>query len=387
MAATDVSAGKLLSQKDVFVCLFQRGAADGLNSLVPYGDSDYYTHRNAIAVPAPGNPGGAIDLDGYFALHPSLDPLKSIYDMGELALIHATGMPHDSRSHFAAQDLVERGVIAKPLPDSGWLGRHLALSVPTTESAFRVVSISGNIPVSLQGSGEPLAISNLGEFGFDQDVIDAGYTDVLRSLYHDQAPFALSAQAALSAVDELQAANLSVLVPENGAFYPNSDLGNKLKQAGQLIKSNLSVEVIFIDSGDWDHHESLPNNLQQSLSDLAGSMSAFHTDMGSRMQGITLFVMTEFGRRVAENASVGTDHGTGGLAYAMGGGVNGGQVIADWPGLAPLNLHLGEDLAITTDMPTLLSELLTKRLGGTDVAQVFPGFTGPTSANLFLNRT
>ncbi|MCU7807775.1 MAG: DUF1501 domain-containing protein [Candidatus Thiodiazotropha sp. (ex Semelilucina semeliformis)] len=304
MASTDASAGKLLSQKDVFVCLFQRGAADGLNSLVPYGDSDYYTHRNAIAVPAPGNPGGGIDLDGYFALHPSLDPLKPIYDMGELAFVHATGMPHDSRSHFTAQDLVESGVTAKPLPDSGWLGRHLALSVPTTESAFRVISISGNVPVSLQGSEEPLAISNLGEFGFDQDVIDAGYTDVLLSLFHDQAPFAHSAQAALLAVDALQAANLPALVPENGAVYPNSELGNKLKQAGQLIKSNLSVEVIFIDSGDWDHHESLPNNLQQSLSDLAGSMSAFHTDMGSRMQGISLFVMTEFGRRVAENASV-----------------------------------------------------------------------------------
>ena len=242
------------------------------------------------------------------------------------------------------------------------------------------------MPVSLQGSSEPLAISNLSEFGFSEDIINSGYTEVLASLFHDQAPLASSAQAALSAVAELQAANLSAILPEHGAVYPNSDLGNKMKQAAQLIKSNLPVEIICVDSGGWDHHESLPVNLQQSLSDLAGAMSAFHTDMGNLMQDVTLFVMTEFGRRVVENASVGTDHGTGSLAYAMGGGVNGGQVIADWPGLATQNLHLGEDLAITTDMRTLLSELLVKRFGSTDITQVFPGFDGPTSTNLFLNR-
>jgi uncharacterized protein (DUF1501 family) len=377
---------RLPTQRDLLVCLFQRGAADGLNSLVPYTDGDYYAHRTRIAIPAPGTAEGAIDLDGSFGLHPALAPLKPLYDAGELGLVHATGMPHETRSHFVAQDMVERGVTTKPVPASGWLGRHLALSPAEVDSAFRAIAISGNVPVALEGAGEPLAISNLSEFGFDQDIIDAGYTEVLKALFHPKAPLASSAQAALAAVDELQAANLSAILPENGAVYPAGDLGDKLKQAGQLIKSNLPVEVICIDSGGWDHHESLPGNLRSALGDLAQAMSAFRSDMGDRMQQITVFVMTEFGRRVAENASNGTDHGTGCLAYAMGGGVNGGQVIADWPGLAETNLHLGEDLAITTDMRTLLSELLTKRLGGSDIAQVFPGFTGPVSANLFLSR-
>ncbi|MCG8037377.1 MAG: DUF1501 domain-containing protein [Candidatus Thiodiazotropha taylori] len=378
-------ANRLPTDKDLLVCLFQRGAADGLNSLVPYTDSEYYSQRSNIAVPEPGAQGGAIDLDGRFALHPALAPLKAIYDSGQLALIHATGIPHNSRSHFVAQDIVERGVSAKPLPSSGWLGRHLSLDPVSNGSAFRIVSISGNVPVSLHGASEPLAISNLSEFGFSQEIIDSGYTEVLGNLFDDQIPFAAPAQAALSALIELQAAKLESILPEHGASYPNTELGKKMQQAAQLIKSNLPVEVICIDAGGWDHHENLPGNLQQSLTDLADSLSAFHTDMADLMQQISLFVMTEFGRRVAENASVGTDHGTGGVAYAMGGGVNGGQVITDWPGLSAANLHFGEDLAITTDLRTLLAELLNKRLGGTDLAQVFPGFAGPTTANLFLD--
>ncbi|MCG7865633.1 MAG: hypothetical protein B6D70_12560 [gamma proteobacterium symbiont of Stewartia floridana] len=378
-------ANRLPTDKDLLVCLFQRGAADGLNSLVPYTDSEYYSQRSNIAVPEPGAQGGAIDLDGRFALHPALAPLKAIYDSGQLALIHATGIPHNSRSHFVAQDIVERGVSAKPLPSSGWLGRHLSLDPVSNGSAFRIVSISGNVPVSLHGASEPLAISNLSEFGFSQEIIDSGYTEVLGNLFDDQIPFAAPAQAALSALTELQAAELESILPEHGASYPDTELGKKMQQTAQLIKSNLPVEVICIDAGGWDHHENLPGNLQQSLTDLADSLSAFHTDMADLMQQISLFVMTEFGRRVAENASVGTDHGTGGVAYAMGGGVNGGQVITDWPGLSTADLHFGEDLAITTDLRTLLAELLNKRLGGTDLAQVFPGFAGPTTANLFLD--
>jgi uncharacterized protein (DUF1501 family) len=386
MGSKEEITGRLPADRDLLVYLFQRGAADGLNSLVPYADSHYYSHRSTIAVAPPGEANGAIDIDGFFALHPALAPIKPIYDMGQLAMVHATGMPHGTRSHFDAQDLLERGVIAKPGPSSGWLARHLLLSPAQTGSAFRVVAIGGNVPLSLQGTAEPLAISSLGEFGFDQEIVDSGYPEVLRSLFRQKVPFSPVAQASLAAMDELQAVNLSSIQPENGASYPEGDLGKKMKQAAQLIKSDVPVEIIFIDSGDWDHHESLPTNLQRSLNELALALGAFHTDMGVRMRDITLFAMTEFGRRVAENASAGTDHGTGSLAYAMGGGVNGGRIVADWPGLAPQNLHMGEDLAITTDLRTLLAELLNKRLGGTDMAEVFPGFDGPTSANLFFNR-
>jgi uncharacterized protein (DUF1501 family) len=369
---------------DILVCIFQRGAADGLNSLVPYGDPDYATQRGSLAVPAPGNPGGALDLDGFFGLHPSLLSLQSIYQAGDLALVHATGVPHGSRSHFAAQGLVERGVDDQAGPNTGWLGRHLALTTAPTNSAFRVVSISGNVPVSLLGADDPLAISDLDNFGFDPGIIQSGYPTVLDSLYRSPVPFSGPAQAALDAIGELSAANLPAITPDNGAVYPTSPLGGRLRQAASLIKSALPVEVICIDADDWDHHESLPTFLPQSLADLADSVSAFYTDLAIQMQRITLLVNTEFGRRVAGNASNGTDHGTGGLAYLVGGGVNGGQVVSSWPGLATANLEMGEDLKITTDLRTVLAELLNRRLGGTDVNAVFPGFTGPVSANVFL---
>jgi uncharacterized protein (DUF1501 family) len=361
--------------QDILVCIFQRGAADGLNALVPYADTEYYNKRPDIAVAQPGANNGAIDLDGFYGLHPALTPLKPIYDAGELALVHATGVPHGSRSHFSAQGLVERGVTSKTGPNTGWLGRHLALSTATASTAFRIVSISGNVPVTLTGADEPIAINDIGSFGFDQGIIDSGYPDILGNLFRSPIPFSGTAQAALSAVDELATTKPGAILPDNGAVYPAGTLGNKLKQAGQLIKSALDVEVICIDSDGWDHHENLPNFIQQSLSELANSLSAFHTDMGTRMLNITILVHTEFGRRVAQNASLGVDHGTGSLAYVMGGGVNGGQVYAQWPGLRDQDLEMNEDLKITTDLRNVLCELLTQRLGCTDLNAVFPGFS------------
>ena len=374
----------LQTDRDLLVCIFQRGAADGLNSVVPHGDDDYYLKRSNINVPKPTASHPDNDLDGFFGLHPALAPLKPIYDLGELALVHATGVPHGSRSHFTAQGLVERGVTDKTGPNTGWLGRHMNNSPAASSSAFRMVSISGNVAVSLFGAEEPLAVTDLSEFGFDQGVIDSGYLEILNSLYRPTAPYQAPAQAALAAIAELQAAGIASIVPENGAVYPAGALGSKLSQASQLIKSNLPVEVICIDADGWDHHENLPTYIDQSLTELAESLSAFHTDMGStRMQRITVLVHTEFGRRVAENGSQGVDHGTAGLAYLMGGGVNGGQVYGSWPGLADLDLEMGEDLKITTDLRTVLSEMLSKRFVGADLADVFPGFSVPSFLGVF----
>ena len=374
----------LQTDRDLLVCIFQRGAADGLNAVVPHGDTDYYLQRSTINVPKTSviklDPGTA----DFFGLHPALAPLKPIYDLGDLALVHATGVPHGSRSHFSAQGLVERGVTDKAGPNTGWLGRHMNNSPAASDSAFRMVSISGNVAVSLFGADEPLALSNLSDFGFDQGVIDSGYLDILGNLYNSTAPFQSPAQAALAAIGELQAADIASLLPENSAVYPTGALGTKLFQAGQLIKSNLPVEVICIDSDGWDHHENLPTYINQSLAELGDSLSAFYTDMGdTRMQRITVLVHTEFGRRVKQNDSQGVDHGTGSLAYLMGGGVNGGQVFSNWPGLAVGNLEMGEDLKITTDLRTVLAELLTKRMVGANIPDVFPGFTGPYDAGVF----
>lgn len=375
----------LFPDKDVLVCIFQRGGADGLNSIVPYGDENYSVHRAAIQVPAPGEVGGAIDLNGFFGLHPSLEPLKPVYDTGNLAFIQAVGVPHESRSHFAAQGLIERGVSTQAGPTNGWLGRHLSLTTPSQDSAFRIVALSGNVPLMLLGASEPLAINSFTDFGFDEEIIASGYTEVLANLFQGSAPFSSPAQAALGAIEELQAAGLADILPENEAEYPNSTLGNKMKQAGQLIKSELPVEVICLDSDGWDHHDNLPVFLAASLDELAKSLQAFNTDMGGRMANITVMVHSEFGRRVEENGSVGADHGTAGLAYIMGGGVNGGQVAGTWPGLAEENWYNG-DLAITTDLRSVIAEMLNKRFGGTDINTVFPDFEGGQDNNLFISR-
>lgn len=367
--------------RDILVCLFQRGAADALNALVPYSDTDYYTHRPNIGVPLPGETNGGIALSTDYALNPALAKLQSIYAAGDLALVHATGMPHMNRSHFSAQNLIERGVVDKNGPTSGWLGRHLVQTSPASSSAFRVISISGNVPVALAGADEPLAIDNLNNFSFDPDIIDSGYPQVLANLFQGAVPFAGLAGAALEAMDELQAADLPSITPDNGAVYPNSTLGNKMLQVAQLIKSQLPVEVVCLDSDGWDHHERLPTYINPSLTELADVLEAFYTDLGSGMSRVTVLVYTEFGRRIAENGSLGTDHGTASLAYLMGGGVNGGQIISDWPGL---DIGVNEDLQITTDLRTVIAELLSRRLGGTDLASVFPGFTGATSINAFL---
>jgi len=364
-----------INNKDILICIFQRGAADGLNALVPYGDNEYYLKRPNVAVPQPGNNNGAIDLDGFFGFHPAMSPLKPIYDAGDLALIHATGVPHGSRSHFAAQGLMERGVSNQNGPFDGWLGRHLSLDTTPATTAFRAVSLSGNVPLTLNGADDPLAISDINSFGFDQSVLDSGYLTVLGNLFQVPAPFSGTTQAALAAVGELATANPGAFTPDNGVTYPISDLGKKLEQTAQLIKSTLPVEVICLDTNDWDHHENIPVYIQQKLTELSTSLSAFYTDMGPRMQNITVMIHTEFGRRVAENASAGVDHGTGSLAYVMGGGVNGGQVYSDWPGLRDLDLEMNEDLKITTDLRNVMGELLTKRLGGTDLNTVFPGFS------------
>ena len=268
--ANKIAAHPSIPDHDILVCIFQRGAADGLNAVVPYTDPDYLANRPTIAVPAPGQLNGGIYLTDDYALHPALQPLKPIYDAGDLALVHATGVPHQIRSHFSAQNLIERGIVDKIGPETGWLGRHLALTPPASNSAFRAIAISGNVPVALSGAQEPLAIDNLADFGFDQDIIDSGYPQVLAELFRSPVPFFGPAGAALAAMDELQLADLPSIPIDNGAVYPaNSALGNKMMQAAQLIKSNLPVEVVCIDSDGWDHHENLPTYINNSLTELA----------------------------------------------------------------------------------------------------------------------
>lgn len=364
-------SGYKASGRDVLVCLFQRGAADGLSIAVPYGDADYYSQRPDIALPPPGQSGGVLDLDGYFGLHPAMAALMPAYAAGRLALVPACGLPHGSRSHFDAQALVEGGVASKTaLTDSGWLGRYLAQTASSGDSLFRAVTIAGNVSASLNGAPEALAIDDLASFGLGD--VDPSYTATLATLYRMELPHAATAQNALSAMEQLAAANPGQFAPDNGAVYPETDLGQRLLQAGQMIKSTLGAQVICIDVGGWDLHENLPNFMPGVAGELAAALAAFDTDMGARMAGITVLVMTEFGRRVVQNGSKGTDHGYGGCLLTLGGGVYGGQVAGEWPGLANAKLVDGTDLAITTDLRDLLVQMLRNRLGFIPASDYFP---------------
>ncbi|UCG71307.1 MAG: DUF1501 domain-containing protein [Chromatiales bacterium] len=370
---------------DVLVCVFQRGAADGMNSIIPYGDGDYYNLRPDIGI-LPPNQGGALDLDGFFGLHPAAAELLPPYQMGRLAAVHATGVPHNTRSHFDAQALVESGAADKQYLGTGWIGRHLAATESPSDRPFRAVAISGAVPMSLVGADDPLAVDSLEDFGIG-DVGGTSYQDTLDTLYTGDLPFSGVAQAALTAMDELAASDPTQYPPENGADYPQSQLGSGLLQAAQLIKADLGVEVVCVDVSGWDHHENLPTVMPGSLADLAAALNAFHTDLGATMDHVTLAVMTEFGRRAAENGSNGTDHGTGGCAWLLGGGVIGAQVAGTWPGLDAGSLFQGEDLAITTDLRDVLVQLLERRLYSQNAATLFPGFTPGVVPGLFLNKS
>ena len=378
-------------QRDILICLFMRGGADGLNIVVPVGDSDYYAARPSLAIAEPGQVGGALELDGFYALHPSLAPLKELYDEGVLAAIHAVGSPDDTRSHFDAMDFMERGTPGEKSLASGWLGRHLATVDSSNDSPFRAIGMGRLLQTSLRGPVPATALQSIAEFhlGRGQSGALASFQESLARLY--SAPegegdlLSVQAQQTFDAIEALSTADPLSYEPENGAQYPVSELGFSLLQVAQMIKADLGLEVACVDAGGWDTHESeggADGRISQLLSDLAGSLAAFHADLGDRMARVTVVTMSEFGRRVSENAAGGTDHGHGNCMFLLGGGVAGGRVYGDWPGLAPEQRVGPGDLAITTDFRTVLAEVVEKRLLNPASAEVFPGFEIPAFLGL-----
>ncbi len=386
-ASPDVVPG----ERDILVCLFMRGGADGLNIVVPVGDSDYYKARPSLAIAEPGQADGALDLDGFFGLHPAMAPLKDLYDDGVLAAIQAVGSPDDTRSHFDAMDFMERGTPGEKLIDSGWLGRHLASVQSTNDSPFRAIGMGRLLQTSLRGPVPATALQSIAEFhlgrGQSEPLVD--FQDTLARLYSTQEGeedlLSVQAQQTFDAIETLSAADPLAYQPENGAQYPVSELGFSLLQVAQMIKADLGLEVACVDAGGWDTHEGeggAEGRLGQLLGDLASSLAAFHTDLGERMARITVVTMSEFGRRVSENAAGGTDHGHGNCMFLLGGGVAGGRVYGDWPGLAPDQRVGPGDLDITTDFRTVLAEVVEKRLLNPASAEVFPDFEVPAFLGL-----
>lgn len=366
---------------DVLVCIYQRGGADGLNLVVPHGESAYYQSRPNIAIPQPGQPGGAIDLDGFFGLNPNLSPLKPLYDAGDLAVVHATGSPDPSRSHFQAQDFMEYGTPGVNTTTDGWLNRYLN-TVAGPAATFQGVGF-GHVQLALQGAYPVVGMNSIDGYNLNTHPADEDpLRDAIAELFNQSSPMDGAANGILVSVDELKAANPGAIPVEHGAEYPASPFGSDMLQVAQLIKSGIGMQVACVDVGGWDHHDQLESAMTPLASDFAATLAAFYQDLGDLMTSVTVVTMTEFGRRVAENASLGTDHGHGSVMFALGGGVNGGQVISQWPGLSMADLDQG-DLAITTDYRTVLADALVNRLGAPDLAAVFPGFNGPQTAGLF----
>ena len=377
----------------ILICLFQRGAADALNVVVPHGEKSYYALRPSIAIPRPGRgvAGAAIDLDGFFGLHPALAPLKPLYDRGLLAPVHAVGSPSTTRSHFDAQDYMESGTPDVKGTTDGWLNRYLAVRGTCDEcnvakTPFRAVALTPQTPRILEGPAPAVAMNSLDEFtvratGNSAERLEALYKTGSADLVHG------TGAEMFDAVKMLRSANPRQYRPANGAEYPRSQFGMRLLQIAQLIKSNVGLEIAFADIGGWDTHVNQGGStgqLAQRLDDFARSIAALVTDLGDRMDDVAILTMSEFGRMARENGNRGTDHGHAGALFAIGGHVKGGKVYGKWPGLEQEQLYEGRDLALTTDFRSIFAELAQDHLGATALDRIFPGYSASASPFLGL---
>jgi uncharacterized protein (DUF1501 family) len=374
VAATPAPNNKIL------VVLFQRGAADGLNIVVPFAEPNYYRLRPSIAVPQPTSQGkgdAAVDLDGFFGLHPSLAPLAPIYRQGQLAIVHAAGSPDSTRSHFDAQDYMESGTPGVKSGDDGWLNRYLQTQPRERQTPFRAIAMGEILPRTLRGSASALALPDVRQFQvmavspLAEGDFEAIYAQTVDQVLHG------TGQETFDAIGMLKKANPARFLPQNGAQYPRNRFGQNLLQIAQLIKANIGMEAAFLESNGWDHHVNeggAEGQLSNLLRDLGQGLAAFYHDLGDRMADIVLVTMSEFGRTARENGNRGTDHGRANCMFVMGGLVAGGKVYGRWPGLADDQLNEGRDLALTTDFRTVLGELVERHLGSAGLQTVFPGF-------------
>ena len=413
-------------RQKTLICVFQRGAADGLSVVVPHGDPDLYRLRSNIAIPRPlaGNEQTALDLDGFFGLHPALAPFLPIYKQGHLAVVHACGSPNTTRSHFDAQDYMESGAPGNKNIADGWLSRTV-LACPQDrarlagsggDTPFRAVALGGDhgLPRSLQGDVGALAIPDLRAFGIgipggggnarrvaaarrgkgrDPMAADGGAAAMLaasptpnvvngfETLYDGAVGDVLhgAGKESFDAIALLKKANPGTYVPARGANYPTTKFGESLKQIAQLVKADVGVEVAFAEMGGWDTHVNQGGSagqLAQRLKEFGQGISALYYDLGDRMNDVVILTMSEFGRTARQNGNGGTDHGHATCFFALGGDVNGGHVLGKWPGLADEQLNDNRDLALTTDFRAVFGEVALKHLGAQGLQRVFPGYTG-----------
>jgi len=356
------------------VVVFQRGAADGLNIVIPHAEPAYYAMRPSINIPRQQ----VLDLNGFFGLHPSLAPFKPLWDQGHLAIVHAAGSPDSSRSHFDAQDYMESGTPGVKVTSDGWLNRTLQ-SEGAAGTPFRGVAVGASLPRILSGKAVALAVSNVNGFAVAGGNSPASPGNTFEAMYAQSVDSLLqgAGRQTFDAVKMLKSANPQRYTPAPGANYPPGHFGNAMRQTAQLIKANLGVQIAFTDVGGWDHHVNegaVEGQLANVLRDFAQSIAAFWTDLGPLGEDTIIVTMSEFGRTARENGDRGTDHGHANVMFVLGGPVRGGRVYGAWPGLEPEQLNEGRDLALTTDFRRVLGEAVARHLGNPQLNTVFPGF-------------
>ena len=372
-AAATTSTGK----KKILIALFQRGAVDGLNVLVPHGDSAYYAARPSIAIAKPNQSDGALNLDGHFGLHPALAPLLPFWKDGRFAAVAAVGSPDNTRSHFDAQDYMESATPGLKATRDGWLNR--LLQHQQNASPFSGVAMDSQTPRSMLGRAPTVAMTDLSQFAVKAGRFSNDMKGGFEGLWQQQNQGALgeSGKETFDAVDFLRKSGAAQRRPDNGANYPNSALGKSLRQLAQLIKADVGLEIGFAEAGGWDTHvnQGAANGLlANNLRDFGQCIAAFLTDLGPRRDEVLLLTMSEFGRTVHENGSRGTDHGHGNVMLAFGNRVHGGKVFGDWRGLSDSDLYEGRDVPVTTDFRDVFAEIAQKHLGNKNLQEVFPGY-------------
>lgn len=383
MAQTAAAA----SQNKRLVVIFQRGAADGLNIVIPHGEPQYFALRPTIAIPRER----ILDLDGFFGLHPAMAPLLPMYRQGHLAVVHATGSPDPTRSHFDAQDFMESGTPGVKSTTDGWLNRALQAEDERRRSQdrspFRAIAVGNEAPRTLAGPVHAMALNNLHDFS-KLDRLDQSDGNLFQAMYDESSNSLVqgAGREAFEAMQMLRSTQPQNYTPAPGADYPSSEFGRSLRQIAQLLKGNFGVQVAFADVDGWDHHVNEGaehGQLANRLHDFSSSLAAFWTDLGPDADRTVVVTMSEFGRTVRENGTGGTDHGHANVMFAMGGAVRGGRVHGHWPGLAPEQLYQRRDLAITTDFRQVLGEAAFKTVGASDLQRVFPG--ADLTSQSFLN--
>jgi uncharacterized protein (DUF1501 family) len=369
-------------KKKILIAIFQRGAVDGLNMIVPHGESEYYNLRRNIAVAKPNQTDGAIDLDGFFGLHPSLKPLETFWQTKRLAIIHSAGSPENTRSHFDAQDYMESGTPGVKSTRDGWLNRVLQTRASKDDSPFRAVSMTGQLPRSLMGRAPSVAMTNLSDFAIKAGVYTSAVKGGFEGIWQENVKDSLgeTGKETFEAVNYLKNANPAQYRAENGAQYPNTPFGRSLLQIAQLIKANVGLEIAFTDTPglNWDTHANQGGSrgqLANLLRNFGQGIAALAADLGKRMDDVVILTMSEFGRTARQNGSNGTDHGHGNAMLVLGNSVKGGKVYGDWKGLKADQLNEGRDLAVTTDFRDVFAEIASAHLGNKNLDKIFPNYT------------